>query len=165
MRRARAASNMVETLIREYPAGCHLEEKSQTAIDAILAARQNVLKKMLGSAHMLQENLNIRYKHTNLSCLTKLIYNYYSPGQPMLKFNVSACSWTPATTLPWNCCRCITSEGTQRLEAAKSFWALPAWTTACWGWTTDASASWSPCLHYTISSETVQEGGGDQPNL
>ena len=75
MRGARGASNMVETLIREYPAGCHLEKKTQSAIDAILAKRQNVLKRMLGSAHMLQDNLNNRYSYYKLRCLTELMYN------------------------------------------------------------------------------------------
>ena len=61
MHGSKRASLLVEKLIHDYPDGCHLEKKSQKAIDTLLAQRQDVLRKMLGSAQMLQENLSNRY--------------------------------------------------------------------------------------------------------
>ena len=59
-RKAKRSPAIVETLIREYPSSCQIEQKSQTAIDNLLARRQDILKKMLGSAQMLQETLSSR---------------------------------------------------------------------------------------------------------
>ena len=60
-RNLRRPSYLVEKLIRGYPAGLHLDDAPRTSTDALLAQRQTVLRKMLGYAQMLQENLNKRF--------------------------------------------------------------------------------------------------------